>query len=70
MRSKINDMNKNTWFDSAKILPDNKIVVETKIDDGKTACNEQDLKRINNLWFHPDGGMYVYYQPTHWRYKS
>lgn len=42
-------------------------VVETKIDDEKGVRNEQTLKRIGNLWFYPDGSMYVYYMPTHWR---
>jgi hypothetical protein len=28
---------------------------------------ETSLKRQGNLWFHPDGGMYVYYTPSHWR---
>ena len=42
-------------------------VVETKIDDAKGLRNEQPLKRQGNLWFFPDGSMYVYYTPTHWR---
>lgn len=36
---------------------------EMKIDDS----NEQMLKRGWGLWFMPDGHMYVYYTPTHWR---
>ena len=27
---------------------------------------EQQLKRSGNLWFFPDGGMYVYYTPEFW----
>jgi hypothetical protein len=43
------------------------VVVMTKIEDEKGKRNEQTLKRQGNLWFHPDGSMYVYYTPTHWR---
>ena len=41
-------------------------VVLTKIDDEKGVRNVQELKRLRNLWFFPDGSMYVYYTPTHW----
>ena len=41
--------------------------VLTKIHDGHGARNEQPLKRQGRLWFCPDGSMYVYYTPTHWR---
>lgn len=44
--------------------------VETKIDDGQGARNVQKLTRRGRLWFTStsDGvGMYVYYDPTHWR---
>jgi hypothetical protein len=58
----------NPWNPTHQSLPDNGIVVETKIDDGNGVRNEQTLKRSNNLWFFPDGSMYVYYTPTHWRY--
>lgn len=40
-------------------------VVLTKINPPDR--NEQELKRMGNLWFVPDGSMYVYYRPTHWR---
>jgi len=43
------------------------VVVETKIDDSHGVRNMTTLKRQGNLWFFPDGKMYVYYQPTHWR---
>lgn len=48
-------------------LPQEETVVETKIDDGKGCRNAQKLKRRGLLWFFPDGSMYVYYTPTHWR---
>jgi len=43
------------------------VVVHTKIDDAGGVRNEQQLKRRGNLWWFPDGSMYVYYHPTHWR---
>lgn len=47
-------------------LPPEGQVVMTKIDDDKGVRNETTLKRCGNLWFFPDGSMYVYYVPTHW----
>lgn len=44
-----------------------KVVVETKIDDKDGCRNQTTLRRSGRLWFFPDGSMYVYYQPTHWR---
>jgi len=58
------------WVRTAEKLPSESVVVDTKIDDGNGVRNEQPLKRINNLWFHSDGSMYVYYTPTHWRARS
>jgi hypothetical protein len=40
-------------------------VVMTKIDDEDGVRNEQELVRRGNLWWTPDGSMYVYYTPTH-----
>lgn len=50
------------------------VKIETKIDDEKGERNVQTLvKRTREpgktrplFWF-PDGSMYVYYTPTHWR---
>jgi hypothetical protein len=42
-------------------------IVETKMDDERGCRNEQPLRRSGRLWFFPDGSMYVYYTPTHWR---
>ena len=42
---------------------------------GRIICagvrNEAPLKLHDRgrLWFFPDGSMYVYYTPTHWRYQ-
>lgn len=45
-----------------------RIVVETKIDDDDGVRNVQELRRKGRLWWAPDGSMYVYYTPTHWRH--
>lgn len=47
--------------------PEN-VVLETKIDDAKGCRNIQPLKRLRNLWYFPDGSMYLYYTPTHWKH--
>lgn len=58
------------WIEVEKQKPERNVVVETKIDDGNGCRNQQDLYRgSGNLWFLPDGSMYVYYTPTHWRPK-
>jgi hypothetical protein len=46
--------------------PEN-VEVMTKIDDERGCRNEQSLKRHGNIWWYPDGSMYVYYKPTHWK---
>jgi hypothetical protein len=60
-------VNDTPWIAVAEQLPPDGAVVLTKIDDAKGARNEQPLKRVGRLWFVPDGAMYVYYEPTHWR---
>lgn len=57
----------NDWKQTSLELPPDGLVVDTKIDDGDGCRNEQQLKRSGHLWFFPDGSMYVYYTPTHWR---
>lgn len=57
----------NNWISVEDRLPEDGKIVETKIDDGKFIRNIQKLKRKGNLWFLPDGSMYVYYSPTHWK---
>lgn len=56
------------WIKMLDRLPPAETVVETKIDDGKGRRNVQKLFRKGRLWFIPDGSMYVYYTPTHWRF--
>jgi hypothetical protein len=60
-------MDENKYISCNKVLPPNGVIVETKIDDADGTRNEQLLMRSDNLWFVPDGSMYVYYAPTHWR---
>lgn len=55
------------WISVEERLPPENKTVETRIDDGKYIRNEQELKRRKNFWYLPDGSMYVYYTPTHWR---
>lgn len=55
------------WHLISVSLPPEGLIVETKIDDERGCRNQQYLKRSGNLWFLPDGSMYVYYTPTHWR---
>lgn len=55
------------WVDCKDRLPPTGETVLTKIDDASGVRNEQPLKRLSKLWFLPDGSMYVYYQPTHWK---
>lgn len=57
----------NAWIPTAERLPDEGVVVDTKIDDINGVRNVQTLKLSRGLWFAPDGSMYVYYSPTHWR---
>jgi hypothetical protein len=60
-------MRDDGWMETKRGLPKDGLVVDTKIDDEKGCRNEQQLKRSGRLWFYPDGSMYVYYTPTHWR---
>lgn len=55
-----------TDWQSIESAPEN-VVVEVKIDDWRGVRNQTKLMRRGNLCFVPDGGMYVYYTPTHWR---
>jgi hypothetical protein len=55
------------WRSTEVSLPPEGVIVDTVVDDCDGWRNEQQLKRQGRLWFFPDGGMYVYYTPTHWR---
>jgi hypothetical protein len=51
------------WISTKDRLPPNGLVVHAMLGTRRIVT---DLKRLNNLWFLPDGSMYVYYTPTHW----
>jgi len=51
------------WISVKERLPSNNIVVQVKLGSRRIVTK---LKRNGNLWFLPDGSMYVYYTPTHW----
>lgn len=55
------------WTKVSEQLPEEGVVVDTKIDDDYGIRNERKLKRQGRLWVVEDGSMYVYYTPTHWR---
>lgn len=56
------------WKKIKDVLPPEGEIVNTRIDDENGIRNEQKLKRQGNLWFLPDGSMYVYYTPTDWKW--
>lgn len=55
------------WLSTSMTDAPDGVAVETKIEDRDGVRNIQTLKRRGGLWFTPDGAMYVYYRPTHWR---
>lgn len=57
-----------SWMRIDKQPPPQNIIVDTKIHDENGERNVQRLKLSGRLWFVPDGSMYVYYTPTHWKY--
>lgn len=56
------------WISVTEKEPPHGLIVETKIRDERGCRNEQKLMRIGRLYYLPDGSMYVYYTPTHWRF--
>jgi len=54
-----------SWRAPKDQLPPENTVVLTMNSHGDVT----ELKRIGRLWFVPDGRMYVYYEPTFWRFK-
>ncbi len=59
---------KTDWISVKEQMPPTAKIVETKVDDGKWVRNIQKLIYDRNLWWLSDYSMYVYYNPTHWRY--
>ena len=58
------------WIETRQERPRDGVVVETKIHDANGIKNELNLKLRDGLWWFPDGSMYCYYVPTHWRYAD
>ncbi len=56
------------WKKITITAPPLRFVVETIVSDENGNRNEQRLKFDGKPWWLPDGSMYVYYTPTHWRY--
>jgi hypothetical protein len=54
------------WIACKERRPPQGIPVMTKIDDELGVRNMHALSRKGRLWYAED--MYVYYEPTHWRY--
>lgn len=54
------------WTPTEQRLPPDMTVVETMDSGG----NVQDLMRRGNLFWFPDGSMYVYYVPKFWKLKE
>lgn len=55
------------WISVQEQLPEEGVIVITKIDDENGVRNIQKLTRKGNMWFLPDLSVYVYYRPTHWK---
>lgn len=66
----MNEPSEIAWQEVTDSLPPEFVVVETKIHDQHGERNVQHLKRQGRLWWTPDGEMYVYYTPTHWRERK
>jgi hypothetical protein len=57
----------SNWIKLSDQQPPEGKVIMTKLDDEKGERNIALLKRRGRLWFVPDGSIYVYYTPTHWK---
>lgn len=56
-----------SWIRTVDAKPADGEIVETKVHDGISCRNEQNLQRSGQLWFIPNASLHVYYTPTHWR---
>lgn len=59
-------MSLKNWIPTQNKLPENGVTVEAM----DSAGHVQDLKRDGNLWWFPDGSMYVYFTPMMWKPKQ
>lgn len=51
------------WTPTTRALPTTDTPVETITPGG----DQRTLRYHSGLWWLPDGSMYVYFTPTHWR---
>lgn len=58
------------WVATRDHTPPAGLLVDTKIDAGGQIRNERTLRLEGNLWFSDDMATYVYYVPTHWRFRK
>lgn len=58
------------WIRTDEQLPPEGVPVDTKLDDEYGIRNKQPLVYQNNLFWHVDKSMFVYYTPTHWRLRN
>jgi hypothetical protein len=58
------------WFKISETPPPNRVEVETKVSDARGERNFAVLRYDpdHKMWWW--GGSYVYYTPTHWRFKD
>ena len=61
------DIDDDQWRSCKTDPPPPNVVVLTKIHDENGLRNVTKLHHRNRLWWFPDGSIYVYYVPTHWR---
>jgi hypothetical protein len=52
------------WISVKDKLPDEGVLVDCLLGNRRVVTQ---LKRYGNLWFVPDGSMYVYYVPSFWK---
>lgn len=54
-----------SWISIKEQLPEENVLVHAKL--GRFRIVEK-LKRIGDLWFCPDGSLYIWLRPTHYMY--
>ncbi len=60
----------NEWIEIKNRLPDNQVLVQTKVADPRGDHSIIPLARHKHLWYNPITFQYIYYTPTHWRSLS
>lgn len=58
------------WYRLSDRRPPEGQPVETLIHDERGTRNEQVMQLWQGLWWNERRSDYVYYQPTHWRYRT